>query len=155
MPLEKNKVSPSSPTVLVVDDNKDMVDILTRLLSYHGMKVLSVNSGRECLEIVRSQVTVDVILLDIIMPEMDGLEVCQKIKQISPALPIILLTVNDDITTRTAALKLRATEFIVKPIDHADLLARLRTYLSVREKEREADHGFEAIDPAEPLTTKK
>jgi len=155
MTLEKGKVSPPPATVLVVDDNKDTVDILTRLLSRHGMNVLSAYSGHDCLEIVRSYATVDVILLDVMMPEMDGLEVCRELKQISPSLPIILLTAKDDMATRAAGMKLGVSEFVVKPVNHPDLLARLQTQLSVRQWEREADLASEAIDPANPLAAKK
>jgi DNA-binding response OmpR family regulator len=145
MASDKEKVS-SPATVLVVDDNKDTVDILIRLLSQHGMTVLSAYSGGECLEIVRNH-AVDVVLLDVMMPEMDGLEVCKELKQLSPVLPIILLTAKDDMATRTAGMTLGVSEFVVKPVNHADLLARLQTQLSVRQWEREADRASAAIDP--------
>jgi len=134
---------------LVVDDNQDTVDILTRLLRRHDMVVLQAYNGTGCLETVRSQ-PVDVILLDVMMPKMDGLAVCKELKQISPTLPIILVTAKDDMTTRTAAMELGVSEFVVKPVNHIDLLARIETQLSVRRWEEEADRASETIEPYKP-----
>jgi DNA-binding response OmpR family regulator len=153
MASDKEKAPPPA-TVLVVDDNKDTVDILTRLLLRHGMTVLQAYDGPECLETVRSH-TVDVILLDVMMPGMDGLAVCEELKQISPALPIILVTAKDDMTTRVAGMALGVSEFVVKPVNHADLLARIQTQLSVRRWEQEADRASAAIAPVKSLATEK
>jgi DNA-binding response OmpR family regulator len=153
MASDKEKAPPPA-TVLVVDDNKDTVDILTRLLLRHGMTVLQAYDGPECLETVCSH-TVDVILLDVMMPGMDGLAVCEELKQISPALPIILVTAKDDMTTRVAGMALGVSEFVVKPVNHADLLARIQTQLSVRRWEQEADRASAAIAPAQSPATEK
>src|SRR5262245_19463434 len=144
MTLEQEKSSP--PTILVVDDNQDTVDILTRLLRRHGMVVLQAYNGPDCLEAVRSH-SMDVILLDVMMPGMDGLAVCKELKQLSPALPIILVTAKDDMTTRAAGMALGVSEFVVKPVNHVDLLARIQTQLSVRRWEQEADRASATIDP--------
>ncbi len=152
MTVDKEKAS-SPATVLVVDDNKDTVDILTRLLLRRGMTVLRAYTGSECLETVRSH-PIDVILLDVMMPGMDGLEVCGELKRLSPALPIILVTAKDDMTTRAAGMALGVSEFVVKPVNHADLLVRIQTQLSVRRLEQEADRALAAIEPAQPPTGK-
>ena len=152
MAVDKEKAS-SPATVLVVDDNKDTVDILTRLLLRHGMTVLRAYTGPECLETVRSH-PVDVILLDVMMPGMDGLGVCEELKRLSPALPVILVTAKDDMTTRAAGMALGVSEFVVKPVNDADLLARIQTQLDVRRLGQEADRALAAIEPAEPPTTK-
>jgi DNA-binding response OmpR family regulator len=138
-------------TVLVVDDNKDTVDILTRLLVRHAMAVLRAYNGPKCLEIVRGH-TVDVVLLDVMMPGMDGLAVCAELQRIAPALPIILVTAKDDMPTRAAGMKLGVSEFIVKPINHADLLARIRTQIAVRRLGQEADRLSAAIEPTKSTT---
>ena len=122
---------PPQATVLVVDDYKDIVDLLTLLLKSHGMKVLQAYSGAECLELVRTH-PVDLILLDVMMPDMDGLAVFAALKRISPALPIILMTA--DMTIREAARDLDVSEYFVKPFKLADLLARIQTRLH-RQKE--------------------
>ena len=75
---DKEQTPPSTATVLVVDDNEDLVDILTRLLSRYGMNALPAYNGPECLDIVCGT-AVDVIVLDVMMPGMDGLAVCVKL----------------------------------------------------------------------------
>src|SRR2546430_6237497 len=146
MSLDKDK-SASQATVLVVDDNKNTVDILTRLLVRHNLTVLRAYNGPKCLETVRTY-PVDVLLLDVMMPGMDGLAVCAELQQIAPALPVILVTAKDDMTTRAAGMALGVSEFVVKPVNHADLLARIQTQLAVRRWEQEADRVSAAIEPA-------
>ncbi len=136
----------SSATVLVVDDNKDMVEILTRLLSRHGLHALHAYSGRECLDIVQHH-TVDVIVLDVMMPEMNGLEVCEVLKDMPEPPPVILLTAKDDMATRAAGMALGVSEFVVKPVNNRDLLARIQTQLSTKQWEREIDRASATIDP--------
>jgi DNA-binding response OmpR family regulator len=141
--------SSAQATVLVVDDNKQTVDILTHVLVRHERRVLQAYNGPECLETVRTQ-PVDVVLLDVMMPGMDGLAVCAELKRIAPALPIILVTAKDDMTTRAAGIALGVSEFVAKPVNHADLLARIQTQLSVRRLEQEAERVLEAIEPPLP-----
>jgi DNA-binding response OmpR family regulator len=138
--------SPSSATVLVVDDNKDMVEILTRLLSRHGLQALHAYSGQECLDIVRSH-PVDVIVLDVMMPGMNGLEVCAALKELATSPPVILLTAKDDMSTRAAGMALGVSEFVVKPVNNRDLLARIQTQLSTRQWEREIDRTSATMPP--------
>jgi DNA-binding response OmpR family regulator len=146
--MTMDKAQPSSAlsaTVLVVDDNKDAVDIIARLLAQHGLTALRAYSGQECLELVRDN-AVDVIVLDVMMPEMDGLEVCRHLKQLAPTPPIILLTAKDDMATRSAGMALGVSEFVVKPVNNRDLIARIKTQLSTRQWERELDQASAAID---------
>ena len=133
------------PTILIVDDNKDAVDIISRLLAQHGLNALRAYIGQECLEIVRS-CTVDVIVLDVMMPGMDGLDVCRHLKQVAPTPPIILLTAKDDMATRSAGMLLGVSEFVVKPVNNRDLIARIKTQLSTRQWEKEIDQTSAAID---------
>src|SRR3970040_2120545 len=79
----------TAPTVLVVDDNKGVLEFLLLLLSKHGLFGVGATSGVECLSIVKSR-PVDLIVLDVMMPGMDGLEVARELKNICPALPVIL-----------------------------------------------------------------
>ena len=77
------------PTILVVDDNKGVLEFLLLLLSKHGLSVIGASSGSKCLNIVKSQ-PVDLIILDVMMPLMDGLEVCQELWPDLPVTPAIL-----------------------------------------------------------------
>jgi DNA-binding response OmpR family regulator len=151
MTANKEKISPPA-TVLVVDDNTDTVDILTRLLLRHDMNTLAAYSGQECLDIVRTQV-VDVILLDVMMPGMDGLEVCEELKRLATKVPIILVTAKDDMATRAAGMTLGVSEFVVKPVNHLDLLERIQTQLAVRRWEQETDRTSAGLTFPKPSTT--
>lgn len=137
-----------SSTVLVVDDNKDAVDIVARLLAHNGITALRAYSGQECLEIVRSH-AVDVIVLDVMMPGMDGLEVCQHLKELPSPPPVILLTAKDDMATRSAGMALGVSEFMVKPVNNRDLIDRIKTQLSTLQWERDIDKTSEIIEPVQ------
>jgi DNA-binding response OmpR family regulator len=147
MPTDKAQSSATTSTVLVVDDNKDAVDIVARLLAHHGITALRAYGGQECLDIVRSH-AVDVIVLDVMMPGMDGLEVCKHLKEISPAPPVILLTAKDDMATRAAGMSLGVSEFMVKPVNNRDLIARIKTQLNTLQWEREIDETSAIMEPS-------
>lgn len=133
------------PTILVVDDNKGVLEFLLLLLSKHGLAVIGTSSGSECLEIVKSQ-PVDLVILDVMMPVMDGLEVCRQLKKLKAAVPIILLTARDDMTTRAAAMDLGVSEFVAKPVNNQDLLNRVRMQLRNLEWDKTADQAFSKIE---------
>jgi DNA-binding response OmpR family regulator len=119
---------PVEPTfnVLIVDDNKDLVEFLKVLFTHNGYEVCWAYNGVDGLAEVRKQ-PVDVVVLDVMMPKMDGLQVCAQLKQINPTLPVILLTAKDDLATRSAAMALGVSEFLAKPVNIEDLLTRVRT----------------------------
>lgn len=129
-----------SPTVLVVDDNAEMVEFLTLYLSRHGMHVLSAYSGKQCLELA-SQHRVDIVVLDVMMPELSGVETCRALKAMpaTQTLPVLFLTAKDDKNTRLAGIKEGICEFLTKPIRGRELLERISLQLTVREWERELD----------------
>lgn len=127
---QATKSSPS-PTLLIVDDNETVLELLDLLLSHHGSTVVRAKNGSECLEVVRRQ-AVDLVILDVMMPGMNGIQVSAELKRAAPALPIILLTAKDDLATRAAAMALGVNEFVSKPINNRDLLDRVRTHLATR-----------------------
>src|SRR5512139_187432 len=91
--------------ILIVDDDPHAVEILTRMLEREGYACLGVASGPAALQLVREQ-PVDVILLDVMMPEMDGLQVCERLRQDNDLrqIPVILLTAKDDMETRSRGM---------------------------------------------------
>ena len=133
------------PTILVVDDNKGVLEFLLLLLSKHGLSVIGASSGNQCLNIVKTR-PVSLIILDVMMPVMDGLEVCQELKKTIPSIPIILLTARDDMTTRAAAMDLGVSEFVAKPVNNRDLLDRVRVQLRNLEWDKTADQAFWRIE---------
>lgn len=133
------------PTILVVDDNKGVLEFLLLLLSKHGLSVIGASSGNQCLNIVKTR-PVSLIILDVMMPAMDGLEVCQELKKTIPSIPIILLTAKDDMATRAAAMDLGVSEFVAKPVNNRDLLDRVRVQLRNLEWDKTADQAFWRIE---------
>jgi len=117
-------------TILLVDDNRDFVEFLKYLLSHRGFDVQCVYSGAECLDAVRRQ-NFDLVILDVMMPKMDGLTVCRELKKFAPSLPVFLLTAKDDLATRAAAIELGASEFLAKPVNIEDFITRVRTQCDI------------------------
>ncbi|XOV93315.1 MAG: adenylate/guanylate cyclase domain-containing protein [Bacteroidota bacterium] len=119
-------------TILMVDDTPDNIRILNELLSGFNRKVAT--NGEKALKIATSGSLPDLILLDINMPGMSGLEVCEKLKA-DPAtsdIPIIFLTAQSDKETTIQGFKLGANDYITKPFDADELLVRVRTQLKLK-----------------------
>jgi len=119
-------------TILVVDDLPQNVRLLEAVLVPRGYTVVAATSGREALERVASDPP-DLILLDIVMPEMDGYEVCRTLRA-DPAtsfLPIVMITASGE-QEKVVAIESGADDFIAKPFDHAELLARVGSLLRIK-----------------------
>ncbi len=119
--------------VLVVDDDPAAVDILSRLLELRGLQALRAGSGREALAIAASA-PVHVIVMDVMMPEMDGLAVCAELSKDprTSGIPVILLTGKDDHETRAAGMKLGVGEFLTKPVNKTELHNRVQAQIHAR-----------------------
>ncbi|MEP0775442.1 MAG: response regulator [Acidobacteriota bacterium] len=136
---------PAKGTVLVIDDQRDSREAVTSALEPLGFKVLSASSGAEGLAIATTHQP-DVILLDVLMPEMDGYEVCQRLKA-SPEtnlIPVVFLTGFDSREARLRGLELGASDFLTKPFDLVELEVRVRNLVSFR-------HLTQDLDDAEQI----
>jgi len=91
---------------------------------------------------------VDLVILDVMMPKMSGLEVCAEIRRTNSSLPVILLTAKDDLATRSAAIRLGASDFIAKPVNIDDLLTRVRTQCHVSEWDKSIESTMIATEQA-------
>ncbi len=122
-----------TPTILVVDDNEINRDILVTRLASQGYDTLQAVDGEQALAVV-SRTTPDLILLDIMMPKIDGLEVCRRLKSDPglPYIPIILVTAKGESENVITGLDAGADEYLVKPIDQAALVARVRSALRMK-----------------------
>jgi DNA-binding NtrC family response regulator len=128
--------------ILLVDDEKDFVEMLTLRLQEIGEEVLQAYSGQECLGKLK-ETEIDVVILDIKMPGMDGIETLQEIKKRYPLVEVIMLTGHGTIETAVQGMKLGAYDFLIKPADFDELTSKLN-----KAKERKHDH-MERIKKAE------
>ena len=124
----------SGARILIVDDEDHNLRLLTRILKYGNYDIRQASNGVEALETVRSSEP-DLILLDIMMPEMDGFEVTRRLKQDrrTEHIPIILITALEDQKSRTHGLAIGAEEFISKPINANEILMRVRNLLRLKQ----------------------
>lgn len=111
--------------ILVCDDEKDIVSALRIYLTAEGYNVLEAFSGAEALEILDEK-KVDLVLMDIMMPEMDGMEALRKIRQYGIAVPVLLLTAKGGIADRVSGLNAGADDYLPKPFDMGELTARVK-----------------------------
>jgi len=121
------------PLILVVDDQPQNIELLEAFLVPQGYAVVSAESGAEALERLAAE-AVDLVLLDVVMPGMDGFAVTRRIRQDSanPQLPIILVTALRETEDRINGIEAGCDDFISKPIDKMELLARVRSLLKVK-----------------------
>lgn len=114
--------------ILVVDDETYIVEILTFNLQREGYEVLTAANGREGLALARTEKP-DLILLDIMMPEMDGFAVCEELRKEDKLTPIIMLTAREEEADRVSGLELGADDYVSKPFSVKELMARVKTNL--------------------------
>ena len=118
--------------ILVVDDNSNNLKVLTDVLREAGHRVLVANSGESALEKVQ-KVTPDLILLDVMMPGIDGFETCRRLKTSNETcnIPVIFATALSDSIDRVRGLSLGAVDYITKPIQQDEVLARVNVHLKL------------------------
>ncbi|MDB6006468.1 MAG: response regulator receiver sensor signal transduction histidine kinase, partial [Prosthecobacter sp.] len=137
----------SKETILVIDDQEPNRVILDTLLTMTGHEVVSANSGAEALQVLET-CTPDLILLDVLMPDVNGIEVCRKIKAnaLWVDVPVIFLSAADDKNLIVEALECGGVDYVTKPFNKAELLSRVRTHLALRRAREELRHLAEDKD---------
>ncbi len=122
------------PKILVVDDTPRNVKLLADLLTVKGYAVMTAESGKEALTKIATELP-DLVLLDVVMPEMSGYEVCQALRanSLTAMLPVIMVTALDPSVERVKGIEAGADDFLAKPINQAELLARVKSLLRVKE----------------------
>lgn len=137
------------PTVLIADDEKNIVQLARMYLQAEGFSVETAANGREALDKVR-QAKPDLLVLDLMMPEVDGWEVCRRLRKESD-LPIIMLTARGDDVDKIVGLELGADDYMTKPFNARELVARikavLRRYTAGKSPEKVLQVGDLRIDP--------
>ena len=120
-------VTPAEQLVLIVDDESRMIRFVRMNLELEGFQVAEAGSGMEALEQVRDELP-DLVLLDVMMPEMDGFETLERLREIS-TVPVIMLTVKGDEEDRIRGLELGADDYVTKPFSPRELASRIRAVL--------------------------
>ena len=114
--------------VLVVDDDRKVLDLMKRGLSYAGYSVDLAMDGEEALRLARDHPP-QLVILDVMLPGIDGVEVCRRLRMGDPELPVLMLTARGWVTDRITGLDAGADDYLVKPFDFDELLARMRALL--------------------------
>ena len=115
-------------TVLIVDDEPNILELVRLYLTNDGHKVLSAVDGHEALRLARTEKP-DLMVLDLMLPKLDGFEVCRRLRQDGQDLPIIMLTARDDDIDKIVGLELGADDYVTKPLNPRELAARVRAVL--------------------------
>jgi two-component system response regulator MprA len=150
LPLDKI-VAMDRRKVLVVDDDPNVLRVMKRGLTYAGYQVDEADTGEKALSTAWER-SPDLVILDLMLPGLDGLEVCRRLRSGNPQLPILLLTARDRVPDRVAGLDAGADDYLVKPFAFDELLARVRALLR-RTRPAEGDqesyrYADLTIDPA-------
>jgi DNA-binding NtrC family response regulator len=112
-------------SVLLVDDEKDFLDVLAKRLRKRKLKLLVANTGEEAIGTIRSN-QIDVVVLDMRMPQMDGLQTLKEIKRINPLIEVIMLTGHANVDSAVKGMELGAFDYLMKPVDIDELLYKLQ-----------------------------
>jgi two-component system response regulator MprA len=118
----------ASPRILAVDDDPKILSLMRRGLAFAGYAVDLAPDGETALTVARDRPP-DLVVLDVMLPGMDGLEVCRRLRAGEPNLPILMLTAKDRVPDRVAGLDAGADDYLVKPFAFDELLARIRALL--------------------------
>lgn len=136
-------------TILVVDDNPTNIQVLFDVLSEIGYRVAIAKTGEAALQRLQSYQP-DIILLDVMMPGIDGFETCQRLKAdpATSSIPVIFMTALSDTVDKVKGLSLGAVDYITKPLQHEEALARIRVHLQLSATQRQLEHKTDELTQA-------
>ncbi|SEL66078.1 response regulator transcription factor [Paenibacillus sp. OK003] len=115
-------------TILIVDDDEKIVSMLRRGLAFEGYDVQTASNGAEGLSKLMDKEP-DIVVLDVMMPQIDGFEVCRRLREAGSKVPVLMLTAKDEVQSRVIGLDTGADDYLVKPFALEELLARVRALL--------------------------
>lgn len=147
---------PQAPKLLVADDEQPILDLLKRRLEALGCTVFTLAGGSRVVRTARDLMP-DLILLDVMMPDLDGFSVCQALKAdaLVRDIPVIMMTARSEVDSRIKGLELGAHDYVPKPFEASELVARIRAALRVKQLQdelKEANRRLERLATSDPLT---
>jgi len=124
--------------ILIVDDTVDTVELLRKRLRAEGYDTSEAYDGEECLALVVTY-NPDLIILDVMMPKMDGYEVCLRLKgsEDTRGIPVLMLTAKSEVSDKVKGLDIGADDYLAKPFDYKELSARVRSLLKIKQAHEE------------------
>ena len=137
---------PPKPTILIVDDEERNIRLLKAMLMAKNYNLLEASHGEEALRIV-SETPLDMILLDVMMPQMDGFEVCRRLKQDERTrkIPVIMVTALSEKQHRVKAMEVGADDFLSKPVDLTELTIRVKSLLRIKSSHDDLFQSYQVI----------
>ncbi|MBV7505294.1 response regulator transcription factor [Bacillus sp. sid0103] len=130
-------------TVLLVDDEKRMLDLLELYIAPHGYKCIKKQTGIDAIKYLGNE-SADLVILDIMMPDMDGWKTCEKIRETSDV-PVIMLTARDDKDEVIKGLKMGADDYVTKPFNEKELLARMEAVMRRTKSHKDENLNFKGL----------
>ena len=130
--------------VLIVDDDEHIVELIKLYMDKEGFDTVTANNGKKAVELFKSEAPA-IVILDVMMPEMDGWQVCREIRRVSN-IPIIMLTAKGETFDKVLGLELGADDYMVKPFEPKELLARVKAVLR-RSDTKESNAEKEIVFP--------
>lgn len=152
--MERGSKFFAMPTILIADDDKKLLKMLRRTLIYDGFQVVTAENGREALDQIQ-MCEPDLVVLDWMMPELDGLETMARMHAAGDDIPILMLTARDAVTDRVAGLNSGADDYLVKPFAPSELLARIHALLRRFEKSTDVGKPLSFADLSLDLKTRQ
>ncbi|KOP66898.1 response regulator transcription factor [Paenibacillus solani] len=125
--------------ILIVDDDEKIISMLRRGLAFEGYDVLTASNGAEGLKVILSE-DPDVVILDVMMPQVDGFEALRRLREGGSTVPVLMLTAKDEVENRVKGLDIGADDYLVKPFALEELLARVRALLRRKTGEDASNH---------------
>jgi DNA-binding NtrC family response regulator len=128
-------MTPKDDLILIVDDDEDISLMLSAIMRREGLANLVAHDGETALQMVSAK-SPDMLLLDVKMPGIDGMEVLKRVKETDPHLPVVLITAYAEISASVAAMRAGAFDYLAKPFDHPEVVRVVRAALAERERRR-------------------
>ena len=144
--MTTQEIKSASPIILVADDQRSNRELMEELLADEGFEVASVADGPAVLETL-CRVNADLVILDVLMPGMNGIEVCERIKSNpdTDLIPVILVTASSDRSDRVSGISIGADDFLIRPVDRTELLARVRSLIKLKSRTDELERAESVV----------